>query len=75
MYTIISREGCTNCQRIKALMEEKGIAFEYVMIDSLSKIDKFNYLNSAKKAGQMSLPIILKDGIFVPTKEIEEQLQ
>lgn len=75
MYTIISREGCTNCARIKALMEEKGIAFDYVMIDDLPKVEKFNHMNSAKKAGQMSLPIILKDGVFVPTKEVEEILQ
>lgn len=75
MYTIISREGCTNCARIKALMEERDIAFNYVMMDDLSKVEKFNYMNSAKKAGQMSMPIILKDGVFVPTKEVEEQLQ
>jgi glutaredoxin len=70
MYTIIGRESCINCEKIKQLLKEKEIAFEYVMMDELPKVEKFNHMNSAKKAGQMSLPIVLKDGVFMPTKEV-----
>jgi glutaredoxin len=74
MYTIISREGCENCEKIKSLFEEKSYKFNYVMIDSLQKEDRIKYIRQAKQVGQMSLPIILLGEKFIPTVEILDML-
>lgn len=75
MYTVIGREGCSNCEKIKKLLSKNGVNWEYKLLDEISKIDKFNLLNEAKRVGQLSLPIILKDGVFIPTVDVESQYQ
>jgi glutaredoxin len=74
MYTIIGREGCTHCQIIKELMKENGIEFQYKMMDEIPKTERFEYIKVAKQNGQVSLPIILKDGVFIKTTEVENML-
>lgn len=58
---IISTNGCVNCVSTKKILMRKGISFEEVKFDSLSKEDQERYKDLARKAGLMSFPLIVTD--------------
>lgn len=72
---IIGRESCTLCNQVKESLKGLYIDYESYDMDDLNPIEKFNYMSYAKKARQLSLPIILVDGKFIKTTEFIAQLK
>lgn len=56
---VISTNGCVNCASTKKILIRKGIEFEEVKFESLTKDEQARYKDLAKKAGLMSFPLIV----------------
>lgn len=68
---IISKNGCTECERIKHLTKAQGLIYEEENMD-LSPIERqFELKNIARRHRQLSMPMIFIDGEFTPTKDYE----
>lgn len=62
IVTVIGDKGCARCEMVKRLLTEKGIEFEYKMIDDMP--DKQTLLERCASEGIGSYPILIKDGII-----------
>lgn len=58
MVLIYGNAGCSKCEVVKNLVEEKGIEFEYKYLSEIPATEKFNVMQAAKKVKQLNLPII-----------------
>ena len=67
-FTIYSKSGCPNCNKVKSLLKEKNIAFNIVDCDEYILEDKELFLlfikENANKECKM-FPMIFHDGTFI----------
>jgi glutaredoxin len=61
MITIYSKNNCPFCDRAKALLESKGVAFKTVNIE-----DEPNARELLVDQGLRSVPQVFKDGVLLP---------
>lgn len=59
--TVISKKGCSNCAILKRALEDKGIQYESLDYDSLTKEQKDKHISNSRKAGSIGLPIVIMD--------------
>jgi glutaredoxin len=65
MYLVIGKENCSSCEVTKTIFKNKGIEYEYVLLDELQDEDKKKYMKMAREQGRLSMPLIIKkDKIF-----------
>ena len=67
-FTIYSKPGCLNCNKIKTLLKEKKMLFKEIMCDEYLIEDKVEFLEFIKNLTQEEckiFPIIFFDGKFV----------
>lgn len=69
---IIGTQNCVNCLKIKHEFFNKGIDYDYVLIDELNEDDANTYKEEALKKGLLSFPILVKDGIVVSKQDITQ---
>jgi Glutaredoxin and related proteins len=67
-YTIYTREGCSNCDKTKQLLNEKNISFEEKDIDRYKKVLLESYPSLRE------LPVIFCDGKLVSYSELQKNL-
>jgi glutaredoxin len=61
MITVYSKNNCPFCDRAKALLESKGIAFKVIKMEDAPDAREF-----LMDQGLRSVPQIFKDGILLP---------
>ena len=61
MITVYSKNNCPFCDRAKALLESKGIAFRTIMMEDEPDAREF-----LMDQGLRSVPQIFKDGVLLP---------
>lgn len=61
MITVYSKNTCPFCDRAKALLENKGVAFNVVNIEETPDAREF-----LVDQGLRSVPQIFKDGVLLP---------
>ncbi|MFW6377520.1 MAG: glutaredoxin family protein [bacterium] len=70
MIKVIGTIGCSKCNIIKSKLENKGIEFNYVLLNELTNEEQDEALDKAKDSGLSSFPIILRDDEVVKLEEV-----
>lgn len=70
--TIISKENCPECERIKTSMRGKGFDFTEKKMEELPVPKQFEMRNVARRNRQMSMPLMFVSDEFIGTQEFEE---
>lgn len=70
MILVIGKENCSACEMTKTILRNKGVEFEYSLLENLDRDTKKEYLKLAKEKGCMSMPLIIKDNNIVSLKEV-----
>lgn len=70
--TIISKENCTECERLKLAMSNQKLSYEETKMETLSAPKQFELRNIARKNRQSSMPLLFVENQFVPTSEFEK---
>lgn len=70
MIKILSNNNCSRCSMIRTLFKNRGIDFEYILLENLSEKEKKNYITQARKKGLMNMPIVVKDDKVIDFKEV-----
>ena len=70
MYTIIGNENCPRCDKTKEILEEKGIEFDYFLMDSLEPAQRETYMNLAKEYNVKNFPLIIKNNTIYNLQEV-----
>jgi glutaredoxin len=70
MVTIIGTENCSKCSMIKGLLDNKNINYEYKLFESLSNIEKNNFIELANKNNQVNFPLIIRNNQLISIKEV-----
>ena len=68
MFKVYSKENCINCDKIKKILNEKGIEFE-----EIKDIEKAIEIGSAN--GIRSMPIVEMDNIVYDFNKIKQYLE
>jgi len=56
---------------VKTILNNKNIEYRYNLINDYNEEDRNDFMNMAKKAGQMSFPIIIKNKKIITLQEID----
>ncbi|MFP4698670.1 MAG: glutaredoxin domain-containing protein [Eubacteriales bacterium] len=70
MLKIIGSLGCSNCEVTKMKLKNKGIDFEYILLNELSSAEQEEVLNRAKEENVNSLPILIKNKKIVKVRDV-----
>jgi glutaredoxin len=70
MYLVIGKESCSRCETIKNILNNKGISYDYKLLELLPQEDKDRYMSMARQAKQLAMPIIIKEDKVVDFKEV-----
>lgn len=73
MIKIVSKPNCTECERIKFLMQENGIEYAEEDMTTMPSGEQFELRNIARKNRQVSMPMMFVDGEFMTTKNFEKE--
>jgi glutaredoxin 1 len=68
MYTIYGKPGCTYCTKAKALLDSKGIQYNYINVDDLygESNRRQIFTDFHDKIGTHStFPLVFKDTVFI----------
>jgi glutaredoxin len=69
MIKLIGTENCSKCIITKQILDRKGIEYEYLLLDELSKEEQSAYLVTARRSGYATMPLIIKDDKFITLEE------
>ena len=61
MLKVIGMQGCSRCNAIKNILNNKKIEFEYSLVDDLEENQKEYYMSSAKDNGFVNFPWIIDE--------------
>lgn len=67
-FTVYSKSGCLNCNKVKYLLKEQNLNFNIVDCDDYIIDDKENFLlfiKNLSKKDSKQFPIIFHKGIFI----------
>ena len=70
MLIVIGTKNCSRCEIVKNILNSKEIKYEYLELNDISESQKSEYLNLAEDAGQISLPIILRNNKIITIQEV-----
>lgn len=70
MIKLIGKEGCNRCVMTKNILNNKGVKFEYMLLNELPKEEQDKYVNMAQESGNIELPLIIKDEKIITLQEI-----
>lgn len=70
MIKVIGMQGCSKCEMTKRILTSKNIEFEYSWYENLESSEQENLTEMARKFGNMTLPLILKDDALVQLKDV-----
>jgi len=67
-FTIYSKSGCPNCNKVKHLLQDNNLTFNIVDCDEYIIEERDNFLHFIKELSQKEskeFPIIFHDGVFI----------
>lgn len=67
---LIGTKNCGRCNMTKKILDNKGINYEYKLLDDLTQEEKDLYLSMARKVGLMSFPLIIKNNNAITLQEV-----
>jgi glutaredoxin len=70
MYQVIGKKNCSQCTLVKDMLTNRGIPFEYLLLDEMPSAEQSKYIAMAELAGQRNYPLIVKDGSLILLKEV-----
>jgi glutaredoxin len=70
MIKVLGTNNCSRCEMTKTILINKNIEFEYNIITDLPSDLQSEYMSKAREIGQMSFPLIIKDGEFIQLQEV-----
>jgi glutaredoxin len=70
MIKVIGTHGCSRCEQVKRILQQKQIQFEYVMFGDLSESEQTHLTEWATKEGKLGLPLIIKDDCLIDMKDV-----
>jgi len=70
MIKLVGTTGCSRCEMVKTILTNKGIEFEYVLLNELEPSMKALYLLISREAGNMQMPIMIKDNKSISINEV-----
>ena len=70
MIKVIGTTSCSRCEMVKTILTNKGIEFNYAILDELDPTVKKMYLLMAREAGNIQMPIIIKDSESIKINEV-----
>ena len=70
MILLIGKQGCSACNMTKNVLKNKGIEFEYKLLEDLLEEDRNNYINMAQEQKMLNLPLIIVDNTLKTLQEV-----
>mgnify|MGYP003522869871 FL=1 len=61
MYLLIGKNNCSACTMTKTVLKNKGIEFEYKILEDLPREEQDKYINLAQEQSRVSLPLIINN--------------
>ena len=61
MYLLIGKNNCSACTMTKTIFQNKGIEFEYKILEDLPQEEQDKYANLAQEQSRVSLPLIINN--------------
>jgi glutaredoxin len=58
---VVGTENCSQCAKIKQQLIEKGVDFDYKILDDFTIIEQTKLINEARATGNLSMPLIFND--------------
>lgn len=70
---VYTKPNCTECERIKNKLEEKGLDFESINMDTLEVNKQFELKKDARENRQRSMPLVYVNDKFTRTEDFESK--
>lgn len=70
MIEVIGNEYCSRCTIVKNVLNNKGIEFNYYLLDELSSDRRKEVLKMARESGNMNMPLVIKNNEIVDFKTL-----
>lgn len=70
MILVIGTQNCSRCGMIKNILTEKGIEYEYKLINEMLTEERDEYMDMAKAKNQMSFPLIIRENKLITLQEV-----
>lgn len=75
MLKVIGKNNCSRCDMVKNILNNKGIEFEYELMEELGCDEKKEYMKMARENGIMEFPLIYIDSELKSLDELVEKLK
>jgi glutaredoxin len=70
MVKLIGKQNCSACNMSKTVLKNKGIEFEYFLLNELPQEEQDFYINLAQENNMLSLPLIVVDNKLKTLQEV-----
>ena len=70
MIKVIGKENCSACEMTKTILKNRGIDFEYKLLNDLDGDLKKEYMQLAREQGKLSMPLIVKNEQLITLQEV-----
>ncbi|MBN3352107.1 glutaredoxin domain-containing protein [Clostridium botulinum] len=71
MIKVIGKENCPKCYITQKRLTDNKINFQYIDFEKdLTEKEQNEYINIARKQGQMALPLLFKENTLVKIEDI-----
>jgi glutaredoxin len=67
---IVGKIGCSRCEMVKNIFDNKNISYTYQLLDELKEEEKKVLLSKAREKGLMNMPLIIKNDELVDFEEV-----
>jgi len=70
MIKLIGKKNCSACNMSKTVLINKGIEFEYNLLEDLTQEEQDRYIALAQESNMLSLPLIVVDNKLKTLQEV-----
>lgn len=70
MIKVIGKKNCSACEMTKTILKNKGIEFEYELLDEIEESLRKEYIKLAREQGMLSMPLIIKENKIIKLQEV-----
>ena len=70
MILLIGKPNCSACKMSQTVLKNKGIEFEYKLLNELPQEEQDFYINLAQESNMISLPLIVVDNKLKTLQEV-----
>ena len=70
MILLIGKKNCSACNMTKTVLTNKGMEFEYKLLNELPQEEQDKYINLAQENDMLSLPLIVVNNKLKTLQEV-----